>query len=55
MMFSVNDRVRVTKRDMASYNWGPGTIYEITNYGGITVNFDNGEVGLLFEDELELY
>ena len=61
MIFKKGERVVCRIRDYTSFNWGPGTIKCFDGdkdlpdrvNPAIMIFFDNGEIGLLFENEIE--
>ena len=53
--FKVGDRVRCTRDAYTASQWGPGTILNFNHErpnSGMTIRFDNGKHGFLFDGEL---
>ena len=61
MIFKKGERVVCRIRDYPAFNWGPGSIAGFDGEDdspdrvnpAIMIFFDNGESGLLFENEIE--
>ncbi len=61
MIFKKGDRVVCRVRNYPAFNWGPGLVMGFDGHEelpvrvnpGIMIFFDNGESGLLFENEIE--
>jgi len=52
-MFELGDKVVCVKKNYPAYSWGVGVITDVQSTGdGFTIDFGNGNIGLLFSNEI---